>query len=299
MHLTVSHPDPGDFRGCRVAWDILHGVKRVGGSEISELTVDLRGCPHLKPYSLACLCALSLKCTGAPELLLPEDEASAELAAHIARFGVSEFFSISPSLDLETRNTSVPIEQLEHRQSDFAERTIDVWANEIGDVSVGLENHLKTSLDEVILNALTHAESPIGCLVAGQAFPKTNVVEVCVLDLGQTIFSHLRRHPAHAHLTSDREAIEYATREAITGTQGFNRFGEPNSGVGLHDLRKFCEAGHAEMTILSGNAFIVFSGDTRPITHDFWGGFPGCLVNIRFFTENPLTEAHPQAIVEW
>jgi len=137
-------------------------------------------------------------------------------------------------------------------------------------------------IDEVIINALTHAESKIGCIVAGQAFPRTGKVEITCVDLGQTIKTHLRRNPKYAEVTEHGAAIVRATELGVTGTVGVNRWGDPNSGCGLAELREFCEDGGGEMAILSGDALVAFGPRRSPQVRPFRGLFAGCLVNIRF-----------------
>jgi hypothetical protein len=156
-----------------------------------------------------------------------------------------------------------------------------VWEREMGGFSSGVRPQFENHLDEVILNALTHARSPIGAIVVGQAFPERGFVELAVADLGQTIRGHLQQNPQVGEFASDADAILKATEESVTGTVGLNSFGEPNSGVGLFELRRFCERGGGEMTILSGTHFVVFAEGGPHPPKELWGGFPGTLVNIR------------------
>ena len=92
------------------------------------------------------------------------------------------------------------------------------------------------------------------------------------------------RNPRYSGIHSDREAILKATEEGVTGTPAgaLNRIGEPNSGVGLFELRSYCEAGGGELAIASGDAIVVLTSGPRPVDRLFAGGFPGCLVNVRF-----------------
>ena len=163
-----------------------------------------------------------------------------------------------------------------------------VWENQANGFPPGLIQELATHLDEVILNSLTHAESPVGCVVCGQAFPQREIVEVAVIDLGQTIRGHLSNLARYATYNDER-AILAAVQEGVTGTVGLNRFDEPNSGVGLFELVNYCERGGGELAILSGRSFVTFGYGEQPLTHRFRGGFPGTLVNVRFMTSFELT----------
>ncbi len=177
----------------------------------------------------------------------------------------------------------VPVRQLEQFSATFADEVARAWESEFQGMPGGLRPRLADHLDEVIRNALSHAESPIGCVVAGTVYPSARRVELAVLDLGQTIRGHLTKNPRYAGIVSDQEAIITATGEGVTGTLPgeLNRMGEPNSGVGLFELRSYCESGGGDLTITSGEAMVTF-GPQAPIARHFAGGFPGCLVNARF-----------------
>ncbi|MBL8764748.1 MAG: hypothetical protein JNM07_10815 [Phycisphaerae bacterium] len=151
------------------------------------------------------------------------------------------------------------------------------------DLASNIAHVLANHLDEVLLNALTHADSPIGAMAVGQAFPRERALEIAILDLGQTIRAHLCGNPKNASVATDSEAIIRATEEGISGTVGTNRWGDPNSGVGLFELRRYCEGGGGELSILSGSNWVCFSAGKPPQADLFRGFFAGSLVNIRFF----------------
>jgi hypothetical protein len=58
--------------------------------------------------------------------------------------------------------------------------------------------------------------------------------------------------------------------------------GEPNSGVGLFELRRYCESGGGVLAIASGETMLSFAAGRSPIAHPLAGGFPGCLVSLEF-----------------
>lgn len=276
--FQVSRADGGDFESGRLAWDVLRRTGSHNGSLPSS--IDLSACVMLKPYSIACLIAMGAKAGGRMSLVLPTD---AQCSDHISRVGLPGWFSGSATPMVEGRQTNIVARQLDSRPStSFSDEVVAVLSRELG-LSVGVAGQLATHLDEVVLNAVTHANSAIGCVVVGQAFPQKGCMEVTVVDLGQTIRGHLITNPEHAAIGSDAAAILQATTEGVTGTVGTNRWGERNSGVGLFELRQYCESGGGEMAILSGSSYLTFGSGNEPRTHQFHGGFAGCLVNIRFF----------------
>lgn len=288
MTLTLSdYPDAGDFRGWRLAFDVLTAA----GKHEREVPrqIDMSRSTHLKPYSLACLAALGAIGGHAIELIVPEDEGC---RTHISRVGLPEFFRCQMSASVP-RTTSVRIVHLPHGSrpnEEFADDLAGFFEHHMAQASTALPANgraiLAENISELIHNALTHAHSPIGCVIAGQAFPRTGKVEVAVLDLGQTIRGHLTQNPMYRAISSDSEAIIRATEEGVTGTVSRNIWNEPNSGVGLHVLRELCVQGGGELSILSGHSCVIFCKGIDPTSHDLQGGFEGCLVNVKFFSDD-------------
>ena len=280
-------PDGGDFatgNSAGLAWDILH---RTATHRIPDV-VDLSGCVHLKPYSLACLCGLGAmaRVAGTPIRAIPP--VHLECAQHLVRLGIPEFLPGEWERG-EARETNIVAKQVEWPPSREAERIVEVLAPRAA-LAAGVFPEMVAGLDEIMRNALTHSLSPIDCIVVGQAFPQTEKVEIAVLDLGQTIKNHLVSNPEHAHLRTDQAAILKAMEEGVTGTPNGqrNRRGEPNSGAGLPFIRQYCEGGGGELTVLSGEAWATFSGGRTPVMGDLRTRFQGCLVNIRYFTGRNL-----------
>ena len=291
-----SRPDGGEFGdgcGAALAWDIL---RQVGRHQIPT-TIDLSGVQHLKPYSLACLCALGKlgKLNGRPiEIVKPRDR---ECAEHLSRLGVPLFFDCDWA-ESGQRDSNLSIRSVSWPPGNDAGEIVEFLAPR-ADLSPGVFPSMVENLDEVLLNALTHAVSPIDCLVAGQAFPRTSKVEIAVVDLGQTIRGHLTKNPDHADINSDQDAISKALEDEVTGTPRGqkNRRGEENSGSGLTELRRYCESGGGELTVLSGEHWITCRTDQEPVIGTLHGGFRGCMVNIRYFTRNNLNPEQKEAIL--
>jgi hypothetical protein len=276
--LKVSSlPDAGDFRSGRLAWDVLRATSTHAQQLPGE--VDLTDCVMLKPYSIACLAALGAKGGRAPRLVLPSEEACRD---HVLRVGLSTFFADDPGAKQpEVRPTNVVTRQVADRPGIVSNEIIAVLSDNMH-LAVNTPRELANHLDEIILNAVTHSGSAIGCVVAGQAFPRNRSIEIAVVDLGCTILGHLQRHPDHRDLASDGDAILLATLEGVSGTVGRNRWGDENGGYGLFALREYCESGHGELAVLSGTHFVCFNEEGAPKTTRFRGNFAGCLVSVRF-----------------
>lgn len=289
-------PDVGGFAdgdGAALCWDVLH---RTAAHAIPEV-IDLTGCVHFKPYALACLCGLGElgRRSGRPvQVIRPTD---AKLNGHLARIGFPAFFATDWEQQ-EARDTNLCVTLVQWPPASQGERVIEVLAPRC-DLPPGVFPQMVAGIDEVILNALTHADSPIDCIVAGQAFPGTDKVEVAVLDLGQTIRGHLAQNPAYADLPSDLAAIQLAVQDGVTGTPPGQRNwrGDPNSGAGLANLKDYCEVGGGELTVLSGSHWMTYRPDQGPVTGRIRTRFHGCLVNIRYFTGSALQNKAVEAIL--
>lgn len=293
--LYISGSDGGDFSTGAIAWDVLKGVAACNRGPCEE--IDLSAVQHLKPYSIACLAALGCASSRLTRVIPPRN---VECINHLHRLGFFRFFSNPPVSDAVHRETNVPVEQRPDRlPGSFATEAMEAWQQTFGNLSPGVGPDLATHLDEVIRNAVSHAESAIGCVVCGQAFPKRRRLDVAVVDLGQTIRGHLTKNPLYRHIETDFEAILEATKDAVTGTPRgqHNRLNEPNSGAGLYMLRNYCEQGGGEMTILSGSSYVVFGEGFAPENAMLRQPFPGCLVNIRFFIDFDLPESTADTII--
>lgn len=278
--------DSGDFAdgdSAALAWDILH---RAGRHEVPDV-INLADCPHLKPYAVACLCGLGILARngGRSVRILPPYDVGC--AAHLSRLGLLSFFDCDGWPVDFPRDTNITARRVGWPPGGEGERIIDVLAPRL-QLPAGMFPRMVECLDEVILNAVTHAESPIDCVVVGQAFPNTQKVEVAVLDFGCTVRGHLTRNPEYSHLQTDSDAIVLALQDTVTGTPAGarNARGEQNSGAGLTLLRDYCVAGGGEFSILSGNAWVSCSSASEQVIGRLFRRFRGCLVNIRYYTSS-------------
>lgn len=228
-------------------------------------------------------------------IIPPEDPAC---AAHLSRLGVPAFFA-GDWASSQPRDSNFTVRRVGWPPEHEAEKIVELLAPRIG-LPSGVFPQMVSGLDEIIDNALTHAESPIDCIVAGQAFPETGKVEVAILDFGQTIKGHLTKNPKHIAVTNHCDAIRLALQDGITGTPDGKRNirGGQNSGAGLTYVKDYCEAGGGELTVLSGSAWITCLPDGEAVTGRIKGlPFQGCLVNIRFFTDRGLLKPKIEPIL--
>lgn len=275
------------FRG-GIACPTIRSAASLLAAAGSIEVIDLSKVRFMRPYQVAIVAALAedqhLR-GGALSYLPPEDDRARE---HLVRLGLPGIIlRTSDDGSVEQRTTNLPIRVLVGRPDlSFGWETTRVLTGGLGrDLPAGLECEIAEGIDEMVLNAATHSDSQIGCVVVGQAFPKTGVLEVTVLDVGVTIRGHLSKAPKHQDLSDDASAIERALEDGVTGTIGRNRFGEPNSGAGFASLCRFLDATGGDVSILSGSAIVCRRARGSPRVQPLkCPPFRGTLVNISFAT---------------
>lgn len=104
------------------------------------------------------------------------------------------------------------------------------------------------TLVEVINNVVQHSESPIGCFVCAQAYPREDRLILSILDFGKGFLSSLSQ--SYPQLRSNSEAIELAIQEGTTSK------GMRNAGRGLWILSDFLKECTGHLNIVSGNGFL-------------------------------------------
>jgi hypothetical protein len=286
--LANSHFSTGG-----IAWDMLKSaaILRQNGGAVD--LIDLSDVRHMRPYGVAIVAAMAELSSlhGNPVTYLsPRDD---QIRDHLARLGLPAIVGQHDPAMVAPRTTNLPIRIQKTRSDTTGSEIAEMLVRELGyDLPGGLEYQIAENIDEMVLNALTHAESEVGCVIVGQAFPQTSVLEVAILDLGITIPTHLGR--AVPGLPDDATAIVKAIEDGVTGTKDRNRFGEPNSGAGLYNLTAHLEATGGEMAILSGSAVVWMNSLGKWGRHELHGPrFEGTLVNIVFSTRPGSTGVGP------
>ena len=103
---------------------------------------------------------------------------------------------------------------------------------------------------ELIDNAVSHGQSPLGAFVSAQAYTGATSrrpgFEFAVCDTGIGIFSHLRSNPIYAAIPDVQSALACAIRPGVTGT-GQQR------GNGLADLLEITQGGVGRLVLRSGD----------------------------------------------
>ena len=133
---------------------------------------------------------------------------------------------------------------------------------------------------EVIDNIILHSETPVPGVVCAQYYPKTNIIDVAVCDMGRGIKASLSEsYKFKDHKTAILKALERGVTRSLGAGQG-------NGLAGTFEIVKLNEG---SFRIWSGNAsFKLSPGEAEGQFEDLPSGIPGTGVNLRLKTDNPV-----------
>jgi anti-sigma regulatory factor (Ser/Thr protein kinase) len=140
---------------------------------------------------------------------------------------------------------------------------------------------LYTCLTELAENVYYHADSPLGGVAAAQALPKSNEVELAIVDLGIGIKESLSKNPIyHAAAADDLTAIRLALVPTVTATP------HRNSGYGLAFTQYLLGVNGGRLMVRSGHGHVQRGAKTVDrIESD---SLPGTVVGLRIRTDRPF-----------
>lgn len=161
--------DAGDFVQGKLVWSALNALRpaKVNPPEVVDLS-DLQLC---RPYTLAAIAALGCLAGGTARLVLPVAQ---DVRKYVVRSGLPQFF-VSPDNEDDAPASSariVPVRQLQSVSPTFADEVVRAWELEFQSLPPGLRSRFADHIDEVVRNALSHADSAIGCIVAATVYPQ-------------------------------------------------------------------------------------------------------------------------------
>lgn len=128
------------------------------------------------------------------------------------------------------------------------------------------------TLVEVINNVVQHSQSPIGCFVCAQAYPREDHLILSIVDFGKGFLSSLSQ--SYPQLRSNAEAIKLAIQEGTTSK------GIRNAGRGLWILSGFLKECSGQLNIVSGNGFLAQNIDGNITTKNLTFDLCGSCINI-------------------
>jgi anti-sigma regulatory factor (Ser/Thr protein kinase) len=176
-----------------------------------------------------------------------------------AHLGITTRVDSLKSLEADT--TITPITQF--RTEDEANTLWETAAINLIESGVGPANvwsEIDGIFEELALNAAQHSQSEIDSYGTLEVDVSDDgiVYIIGIADGGIGILKSLRANPEYAYIAKDEVAISKATELDVTGTS------EPR-GAGLHHVIETVRAYRGDLTILSGEGYLMVKGGVDPI----------------------------------
>jgi len=142
-----------------------------------------------------------------------------------------------------------------------------------------LKKKISEGIYEIFENAVMHSGTKEGIFTCGQFFPRKNVIEFMITDLGIGIKNRINKYLNKS--LSAVKAIEWAMEESNTT--------KPNDsgGLGLSILRHFIVLNKGKIQIISNDGYWEES-NSGINKKSFSREFPGTAVNICINTNDPM-----------
>lgn len=215
---------------------ILRGFEIVS-TDKRDVLFDCSNVNFIKPLGLNLLSAMifSFISNGNKVLIkLPNNEA---VVKYLRDQGFFSEFNIEAAGEISigtTRGTSASLKRLQDVMDASYLNSIAYWIWRNSEIPLPYAEALvRINLVELINNVFDHSESPIGCYISAQAYPRMDWLILSILDLGIGIKKSL--HPNYPELDSDTDAIMKALEEGVSSKKHEKR----PRGVGLTVIKDF------------------------------------------------------------
>ena len=192
-----------------------------------------------------------------------------KLKDYLSQIGFNEFFHINGK-DIH-KDTSVELTQLTALKPLYIENVIDLIDSQM-QLSPGVTDSLKMSIQEILTNVFDHSKSENGCFACAQYYPVKRTIRLCITDFGVGILSNLKRKYG---VTTDVDAIKLSVKEGVTSRP-------QSAGFGLSNIRNFLKVNEGTLTIISGRGKINFYSN-KVKSYNMAKGFEGTIVNLKIY----------------
>lgn len=229
---------------------------QVGAADEGRMVLDARRLLFASPLDLAAIAVLGHTGTDSEAgvtLILPKDS---DVSSYLQRMDVLRQLPQGS----EIRGSAMPEQRTDRSKvllevSPLSAATAEDVVTRLGALTAAwFEGHAAArvfqSAGELIDNAVSHGQSPLGAFVAAQAYTGTTSrrpgLEFAVCDTGVGILDHLRHNPSYADVPDARSALACAIKPGVTGT-------DDQRGYGLADLLKITQDGVGRLVLRSGD----------------------------------------------
>ncbi len=220
--------------------------------------MDLAGVHFIDPYVIAGLAMAELSLERSIVLLHPE----APVLSYLRRMNFPYRENRTPTQPTQDEESPILLELFRiHSRADgdtVARQVLHSLQQRLG-YTAKLAHTVFDALSEAFQNSLEHGGwAP---LVIMQVFRRQDPLHqrlvLAVVDAGVGIPHSLRQNPAYSEVRTDRQALQLALKQGVSGVAT-----DPTRGQGLWHLQQICQRYGGRLTVRSGTAQ-VFRGPDK------------------------------------
>jgi hypothetical protein len=243
--------------------------------EPDAVMIDMGYVPYLRPFGLNLLSGMicDLLRNGQEVSLVPPQ--SKQVQQYLTDQGFYAEFQVgsSGSLKRTLKSTSVGLRRLDERNYSYLS-DVALWLNKNSRIPLErVKDMVMVTMPEVINNVFDHSDSPFGCYVCAEAYPKEHRLMLSVMDFGVGFLYRLG--DLYPQLHSDAEAIALAVKDGISSKRS-----KRNAGRGLHILSEWIRHREGELEIISQDGHWIQDSTGRTRTENLPFSFPGTCINL-------------------
>lgn len=239
---TLKYPRISTFGFSR---RLLKLSKQAREQKGKKILFDLSGTEFISPFGLTMLAGTIEECIRNGNACQYRRPVKRETKAFLRGIGFHEFFKLPEDKVLKASSPLVQLKRMTALDALFVDDTLDVLEYHLN-LSPGIHDSLRMSLNELLTNVFDHSQSRRGCYACVQSYPVRKWIRVAVADFGIGILRALRSTDAYQDLDDWHEAILKSVEEGVTSRASMR------AGMGLHHIQRFLKLNKGELSIVSG-----------------------------------------------
>lgn len=253
---------------------------------IEPVRIDMGSVGFLRPFGLNLLAGMisELLRHGQDVSLTPPS--NQEVQKYLSDQGFYLEFPTGPSGSIRSspKSTSVGLHRLDQFDPQHLER-VAYWLRGNSSIPLGrVEDMVMVTMPEIINNVFDHSESPFGCYVCAQAYPREQRLLLSVIDFGKGFYASLSPH--YRRISNDAEAIALAVQQGIS-----SKTRRRNAGRGLYILSEWVKERNGQLEIVSQSGHWKQDSQGIPHTRNLSFDFPGSCINLSIHAKDlPLDD---------
>jgi anti-anti-sigma regulatory factor len=231
-----------------------------------QITFDLTSTEFITPFGVTVIAGTITKCLRSGKEIIYRPPRRAEVQEWLSSIGFLDFFQMD-RIGAQRRGTGIELRQLRALDPIYIDNLVALIDHHMN-LSGGVRDSIRLSVQELLTNAFDHSKSDIGCFVCAQFTPRRQLMRLSVTDFGIGILRALRSVKEYSNLRNSHEAITRAVEEGVSSRKG------RVAGIGLSHIRRFARVNQGTMTVISGNGKVNFyskSIEPRPMPSEFKG----------------------------